>query len=115
MADEKLFTQEEVNAIVSRRLSEQKISMSKEIADREKAIEDRERQITIREKLKAKGLPEDLADMIKFDNADSLDETIEALSGITKGENTLEIEEKRLPEGDHGNARDRLRDAFGLE
>ena len=123
MTAEKTFTQDELNAIVSKRLAEQKISLSKEIAEKETALNEREKKITVKEKLKANGLSEDLADIIKFDadNADALDDTINSLSDMMKqgqGNNAGAFKplSEPLPKGDAEKPfKDDLRGAFGLK
>ena len=123
MTAEKTFTQDELNAIVSKRLAEQKISLSKEIAEKETALNEREKKITVKEKLKANGLSEDLADIIKFDadNADALDDTINSLSDMMKqgqGNNAGVFKplSEPLPKGDVEKPfKDDLRGAFGLK
>ena len=72
--DEKTFTQEEVNKIVSKRLSEERAKMEKEFSA--KMLNEKARGI-----LKEKGFNPDLADALKFDDEETLKQSIELLGG----------------------------------
>ena len=67
-----LFTQEQVNAIVSKRLKEQKATLAAELDQREKDINKREMAIRAAELLSEKGLDKSLASVLKYDTEDEL-------------------------------------------
>ncbi len=76
--DEKTFTQEEVNKIVSKRLSEERAKLEKEFAAKEL-------NFNARAILKEKGLNPDLADVLKYEDEETLNKSIELLEA-GKGE-----------------------------
>ena len=77
-----LFTQEQVNAIVSKRLKEQKAALAAELDQREKDINKREMAIRAAELLSEKGLDKSLASVLKYDTEDELKTAIDAISNI---------------------------------
>ena len=77
---EKTFTQEQVNAIVGKRLAEQKQQLESEFVKREQDLSRREMSLMARELLKEKGLPENLAGILKYDNEEELAKAIELIN-----------------------------------
>ena len=77
-----LFTQEQVNAIVSKRLKEQKAALAAELDQREKDISKREMAIRAAELLSEKGLDKSLASVLKYDTEDELKTAIDTISNI---------------------------------
>ena len=67
---EKTFTQEQVNAIVGKRLSEQKQQQEADLAKKADELNKREMAIRAKELLCEKRLPEGLAEVLKYDNED---------------------------------------------
>lgn len=113
---EKTFTQEEVNAIVGRRLAEQKASGSKELDDREKALDQREMELKARELLSSQGLPKELADILKYSDESSLNAAIDMIRNVRDKNNGFRVIENRLPDGaSHETNRDRIKEAFHLQ
>lgn len=123
---EKTFTQEQVNAIVSRRLAEDRASRASEFDKREKDLNQREMQIRAKELLSERGLPKNLADVLRYDSEESLKAAIDVIEH-TKGfkgssvdteqnENKRKVIENPLPSGQR-NALigDPLRKAMGLK
>lgn len=116
----KTFTQEQVNAIVAKRLAEQKASLASELDKREKEVNRREMQVKAVELLSAKGLSRDLASVLKYDDEKELEAAIEMIGNMqgakaeTKPDRRLIIENK-LPDT-HGQSiePDQFRKAFGL-
>lgn len=119
-----LFTQEQVNTIVSKRLKEQKAALAAELDQREKDINKREMAIRAAELLSEKGLDKSLASVLKYDTEDELKTAIDTISNIQgmkadqDGSGKPErrhIIENRLPEFREGTQPDPFRKAFGLE
>ena len=119
----KTFTQEDVNRIVSERLSRDRDKRAAELDEREKAVKARELSVIAAEKLAAAGLPKDLNAVLRYDDEASLDAAISQLSklrGFESGDTTPEgvkkkIIENKLPEpSDYDNGDCAIRDAFRL-
>ncbi len=116
------FTQEEVNRIVSERLSRDRDKRAAELDEREKAIKVRELAVIAAEKLAAAGLPKELNAVLKYDDEESLEAAISRLStlrGFTNGQNDPATGERKyiehkLPERTDNVDMDPFRDAFRL-
>ncbi|BAL84245.1 hypothetical protein SELR_25370 [Selenomonas ruminantium subsp. lactilytica TAM6421] len=104
MENEKTFTQEEVNKIVSSRLKEERAKMEKEFSA--KMLNEKARGI-----LKEKGFNPDLANALKYDSEETLMQSIELLGG---GERIQKPGYN--PNSGSGNVKpkDSIREAFGL-
>ena len=106
MENEKTFTQEEVNKIVSKRLSEERAKMEKEFSA--KALHEKARGI-----LKDKGFNPDLADVLNFNDEETLNKSIELL-----GDNNKNHQQGANYSPNNGGGieikRDSIREAFGL-
>lgn len=104
MENEKMFTQEEVNKIVSGRLKEERAKLEKEYTAR--TLNDKARRI-----LKEKGFNPDLANALKFDNEETLKQSIELL-----GAGDPARKPGYNPNSGSGNVKpkDAIREAFGL-
>lgn len=104
--DEKTFTQEEVNKIVSKRLSEERAKMEKEFSA--KALHEKARGI-----LKEKGYNPDLADVLNFNDEETLNKSIELLGG---NERNRQQRPNYSPNNGGGieTKTDSIRKAFGL-
>ncbi len=76
---EKTFTEEQVNAIVSKRLNEDRAKRSSEYSKREAELNQREMQIRAKELLSERGLPKQLADVLKYSDEKSLIAAIEVI------------------------------------
>lgn len=125
---ERTFTQEQVNAIVGKRLAEARASFEAELSKRETELNKREMQIRAKELLEEKGLPKDLSKVLRYDDEESLTAAIDVLE-MTRGfkagsQNTEQAEvtgkrkilENRLPEGTHETlSKDPIRKAMGLK
>lgn len=79
---EKTFTQDEVNKIVSERLARDKGKNSAELEKREHELEQRELAMTAREKLAERGLPKELAEVLRFSDDESMNKSIDAIEKI---------------------------------
>lgn len=105
---ERTFTQEEVNRIVSERLSRDRDKRAAELEEREKAVKVRELAVIAAEKLAEAGLPKDLTAVLRYDDEASLDAAINQIStlrGFSTGKDTdtghKKIIENRLEESDY--------------
>lgn len=105
---ERTFTQEEVNRIVSERLSRDRDKRAAELEEREKAVKARELAVIAAEKLAEAGLPKDLTAVLRYDDEASLDAAINQIStlrGFSTGKDTdtghKKIIENRLEESDY--------------
>lgn len=95
----KTFTQEQVNAIVGKRLAEQKATLEADFVKREQELNKREMSIRAKELLAEKGLPKGLSDVLRYETEEELVKAIETIEH-TKGFKTEGQEQKTgLPEG----------------
>ena len=120
--EERTFTESEVNEIVQNRLARERRKNDREDSgnDRETNLNDRELKIMAKEKLLDMGMSTKLADILRYDNEESLEEVIEAFNSLIGG--TGEEKEKEKPkswgERQRGNKRntesEKIRAAMGL-
>lgn len=89
---EKTFTQDELNAIIGKRLSEQKQQQESELIKREEELKKREMNIRANELLMEKGLPKSLGAVLKYDTEEELVKAIEIL------EQTRGFKQEKEPE-----------------
>lgn len=112
------FTQEQVNAIVGKRLAEQKATMESDFVKREDELNKREMGIRAKELLAEKGLPKELADVLRYDSEEELAKAIDTIEhtrgfkGEEQGKGDLRIIENRLPRGLNYEPADPIADAF---
>ena len=76
---EKTFTQEDVNRIVSKRLSEEKQKAEADIAKREAQLKQKQFQLEAKAMLKEKGLPDTLLSVLKGDDIETFSKSVEIL------------------------------------
>ena len=85
------FTEEEVNAIVQRRLNREREKLTKafEEGTRESDLDERERKILKRElradtleKLAENGMPAGLADLVNYDSAEECEKSLATVSAV---------------------------------
>ena len=97
----KTFTQEQVNAIVGKRLAEQKATLEAELVKREQELNKREMGVRAKELLAEKGLPKGLSDVLRYETEEELVKAIETIEH-TRGFKVEDQEQKKgLPEGFH--------------
>ena len=89
---EKTFTQDELNAIIGKRLSEQKQQQDSELLKREEELKKREMNIRANELLMEKGLPKSLGAVLKYNTEEELIKAIEIL------EQTRGFKQEKEPE-----------------
>lgn len=114
---EKTFTQEQVNAIVGKRLSEQKATLSAELDQREQKIAAKELGLKAVEILATKGLPKELAAVLRYSNEEELKAAVEEVGKLkgTVDENKYKIVPNRLPQSKDCEELTSLKKAFGLD
>lgn len=119
---EKTFTQEQVNAIVGKRLAEQKQQLDADLVKRERELNRREMGIKARELLAGKGLPESLAGVLRYETEDELVKAIDAIEHAKGFKPEGEKREKRIYQecrletrGAGGEFHDPIGEAFGLK
>lgn len=115
--DVKMFTQEEVDEIVGKRLARERRKTGQENTDdpaevRERSLADRELKVMAKEKLMEKGLPTDLADVLRYSDEKTLETALEAISTLKLG--TPKAWGQRMGSSP-GRVRDPFRDAMGLK
>ena len=85
------FTEEEVNAIVQRRLNREREKLTKafEEGTRESDLDERERKILRRElkadtleKLAENGMPAGLADLVSYDSAEECEKSLQTVAAV---------------------------------
>ena len=87
----KTFTQEDVNRIVSSRLTEDREKHGAELAEREKELSHREYTVNAKAHLAGKGLPTELLDIVKASSMEELEGALKVLETHMqkKGQHTL--------------------------
>lgn len=122
----KTFTQEQVNAIVGKRLAEQKAAMEADFVKREQDLNKREMAIRAKELLAEKGLPKELSEIMRYDTEEELVKaigTIEHARGFQKEEQGqkkglpkgFQVIENKLPERSDAASPDPVAEAFRLK
>nr|WP_296458307.1 DUF4355 domain-containing protein [uncultured Acetatifactor sp.] len=84
MEDSRTFTQEELNTIVQDRLAKEKAKYERQLADMQAEVGRREKRLDARERLREKGLPADLADLVRLDDDDAFNNSLELLERTYK-------------------------------
>ena len=120
-AQEKTFTQDEVNRIVQDRLARDNGKGSEELDKREAALNYRERKMNAVDELRKNGLPDYLAEALNLNTDEDFQKSMEAIKRM-KGESAgvqPGVIGKGSPIGDVGRGyhddSDQLRGAFGLK
>lgn len=121
---EKTFTQDEVNRIIGERLSKEKAKSEADFSKREQDLQQREMAVKAKELLAERGLPKDLASVLRYSDEESLTkaiDSIQSLRGFKEEPNTNNnnnkkvIIENRLPDGiTHETGNDPFKKAFNL-
>lgn len=116
------YTQEEVENIVRKRLNRERMKNEREAAgneaDREKALDERELKIAAKEKLMEAGMPLKLADILKYNDEESLDAAISAVKDLNHKQKDQESSGawgQRVSGGKSVPPGDQFRQAMGLD
>ncbi len=117
---EKTFTQDDVNRFVSKRIAEERAKMEGAVNQREQELNRKELLFTAKEKLQEKGIPISLVDVLKFDNAESLDQAILEIEKVFRSKEDEKTINNTIPTivaggtGGGGFAGNPIRAAMGL-
>lgn len=121
MADERMFSQEEVDQIISERLKRERTKYQQEAAQRAAELDKRERLLTAKVDWQKRGLPVELLDSIDLSKDGALEAAEIAVAGIRKSTDE-DIKTASFPmftKGMGGIAPaekvDNIRSAFGLD
>lgn len=110
--NEKLFTQDEVNRIVSDRLKEEKNkTMPKEEDAREQELKKREGKLLCREFLAEKEYLPELADILDTSDAEKFKKSVEALAKVVPGISKKTVQVVKLAGGNQGTQPSSFNDA----
>lgn len=121
--EERTFTESEVNEIVQNRLARERRKTDRADSgnDREANLNDRELKIMAKEKLLDMGMSTKLADLLRYDDEESLDEAIEEYNSLIGGTGENKKEEKPKSWGQRQNGAgkrktesEQIRAAMGL-
>ena len=81
---QKTFNQDQVNAIVQKRLAEDREKASRELGEKEQELAQREFRLNSRQKLIDKGYPETLLDALNCSSEEAFDKALETIDGLMK-------------------------------
>lgn len=113
--ENRTYSQQEVDDIVRKRLARERRKYEREFSenetDREKALNARELKIIAREKLVDAGMPSSLADVLKYEDEETLEAAISAVANYKKEPDKAWGERM----GAHGFKPDYFRQAMGLD
>lgn len=117
----KTFSQEDVNRIIQERLAKEKQKGQEALTAREQELAAKEYRLDATAILREKGLPDELADMIKAGSVEEFSKNVETIVGLIG--NRKETEEPQVIAtgsvigaiGDMGTEVDPIRKAFGLK
>jgi len=118
MADDRMFSQAELDQIVKDRLSKERNKYQAEVNRRAAELDQRERLLSAKEEWSAKGLPVALLDSIDLSREGALEAAEAALGGIThKNDNntTSPAFTKSMGGAAPAGKVDNMRVAFGLD
>lgn len=76
---EKTFTQEELNRIIGERLSKEKTKLEQSFAQRERELQEQELSFNAKQLMIKEKLPENLLSFLKYEDIESLKESIKTL------------------------------------
>lgn len=116
-----VFTQEQVNTIIQDRLAKEKAKYEKQISDMQTDIKRREKLLEAKEKLGEKGLPVELADLVRLDDDNSFNASLELLERTYKQDKPQGLQDggNRVhgykPKGGTHVLVDPVREAMGLD
>ena len=92
---EKTFTQEQVNAIVSDRLARDRQKQTEEMSKKEKELADREFRLNSRQKLIDRGYPESIMDALNCSSEEAFNKALDIIDSLIK-ERTPSAEQAEL-------------------
>ncbi|MEY8313235.1 hypothetical protein AALA61_14935 [Oscillospiraceae bacterium 42-9] len=81
-AGERTFSQEDVNAIVGKRLAEEKAKGQAALAEKERQLTQRELTLTAKERLNDMGLPAELFDALNVSSSEALEKSLTTIKAV---------------------------------
>ncbi|MEY8519182.1 hypothetical protein AALC25_20285 [Lachnospiraceae bacterium 29-84] len=93
---QKTFNQDQVNAIVQKRLAEDREKASKELGEREQELAQREFRLNSRQKLSEKGYPESLLEALNCNSEKEFDKALDIIDGLIKERTPSEAEKVEM-------------------
>ena len=119
MAEDKTFTQEEVNNIVSKRLAEERVKLEAGISQKQQELARKELELSAKSKLKDEGIDVSVLDYLKFDDEETLNKAIGYLKGLKPNNNPPQNNKPVIVRGNTGGGggehQDPIRKAMGLK
>lgn len=83
-AEERTFNQQQVNAIVQKRLAEDREKASKELGEKEQELARREFRLNSRQKIIDRGYPENILDALNCSSEEAFDKALDIIDGLIK-------------------------------
>ena len=114
-AEERVFTQEELEEILQKRLARERRNRpgTDGLQSREKELENRELLVEAKERLAEAGLPAALAQVLRYEDKAALEKEIDLISGL---DTARSVSWGQRPSGGRAAAQeDPIRRAMGLE
>lgn len=114
--EDRTFTQEEVNTIVQDRLAREKAKYDQQLIDMQADVQRREKKMQALEKLKAEDLPAELVELVRTEDDEAFNKSIELLKNTYKSQQNgtgMQVAQPYRPAGGHAG-RDLIREAMGL-
>ena len=93
---QKTFNQDQVNAIVQKRLAEDREKASKELGEREQELAKREFRLNSRQKLESRGYPESLLDALNCSSEEAFNKALDIIDGLIKERTPSEAEKLEM-------------------
>lgn len=93
---QKTFNQDQVNAIVQKRLAEDREKASKELGEREQELAKREFRLNSRQKLENRGYPESLLDALNCSSEEAFNKALDIIDGLIKERTPSEAEKLEM-------------------
>ena len=82
--DQKTFTQEQMNAIISDRLARDRQKQNEEMSKREQELAQRELRLNNRQKLLDRGYPEIIMDALNCSSEEAFNKALDLIDGLIK-------------------------------
>ena len=114
-AEERVFTQEELEEILQKRLARERRNRpgTDGLQSREKELENRELLVEAKERLAEAGLPAALAQVLRYEDKAALEKAIDLISGLDTARSVSWVQ--RQSGGRDAAHEDPIRRAMGLE
>lgn len=120
-AEEKTFTQQEVDEMIKKRLARERKKTAAEqesdasIIERTRLLDERELKMTAKEKLFEAGLPANLAEILKYQDEESLDNAINTVLNLKEQAKQGKSWGERMSKGHQRSEEERIRAAMQLD